>query len=392
MRIIYLGYFIEPALFEKLSVANSEMSVASHKYEKTLLKYILEEKQGGQPIDIEIFSSTSIRGNIALLPEEFDFNGAKIRCFWCERGKIFSFFRALVRAGRKLRKTLKEADEETIILSYSLNPVLIWPILFPNKIAHKIITICSEVPRYRIIDGNRMIGKIKYAIQSLMNSKVDGYIFLSKHMNNICNPHGKPWITVEGLPDIAENGGQCERAVHKNYILYAGGLEPEYGVNNLIDAFMSVPGDYRLVICGKGSSETYIMKKMCMDKRIEYRGMLENRIVQNLERNALLLINPRIPDEKLTRYSFPSKTIEYMLSGTPMLTARLEGIPDEYFEHCYLCDPSSAESLAHDINSVLQISEEQRLSMAKKAREFVLMKKSALPQVKRILKFLDESF
>lgn len=389
MRIIYLGYFIEPALFEKMCIGNSEISIASHRYENSLLKYILVEKRSGSKIDVDIFSSVFVHGNATTLPEEADFCGATIRYFWCRRGKIPSFVRALLRAGNELRKLLKEAGDDTVILSYSLNPVLIWPILFPTKVSHKVVTICSEIPRYRIIDGNRIIGKIKYSIQNAINKKLDGYILLSKYMNEHCNPQKKPWIVVEGLPDVEESAIQHVSEAHENYIMYAGGLEPEYGINNLVDAFMTISGDYRLVICGKGSSEAYVVGKALMDKRIEYRGMIENKIVQELERKALLLINPRIPEEKLTRYSFPSKTIEYMLSGTPMMTARLEGIPDEYFDYCYLCNPGNAISLAHDIETVLRIPEEERLSLARKAKEFVLTQKEARTQVQKILRFLE---
>ena len=55
-------------------------------------------------------------------------------------------------------------------------------------------------------------------------------------------------------------------------------------------------------------------------------------------KEAKLLINLRNPEDKYTKYSFPSKTFEYMVSGTPFFTTKLEGIPSEYYNYLYCID------------------------------------------------------
>ena len=41
-------------------------------------------------------------------------------------------------------------------------------------------------------------------------------------------------------------------------------------------------------------------------------------------------MNPRSADAEYTKYSFPSKTIEYLATGVPVVMNRLPGIPEEY--------------------------------------------------------------
>ena len=63
--------------------------------------------------------------------------------------------------------------------------------------------------------------------------------------------------------------------------------------------------------------------------RIEFLGMLPRTDVLELQSKATILVNPRQPVGDFTKYSFPSKTIEYMASGTPLLMYKLPGIPEE---------------------------------------------------------------
>ena len=60
-------------------------------------------------------------------------------------------------------------------------------------------------------------------------------------------------------------------------------------------------------------------------------GNLPSEQVFEYEKKAKLLVNLRDPSVELTKYAFPSKILEYMSSGSAVLTTKLEGIPNEYF-------------------------------------------------------------
>ena len=42
---------------------------------------------------------------------------------------------------------------------------------------------------------------------------------------------------------------------------------------------------------------------------------------------SLWPVNPRQNNEEFTKYSFPSKTMEYLASGVPVVAYKLDGIP-----------------------------------------------------------------
>ena len=134
----------------------------------------------------------------------------------------------------------------------------------------------------------------------------------------------KPRVVIEGIyqPKDIE---KVEKSI-KTSILYTGQLQKRYGIYDLVEAFMLIPNrDYELWLCGKGSHEESLWLEMQAkkDSRIKLLGMLKPEDVLILQKKAHLLVNPRHSNEEFTKYSFPSKTMEYLASGTPTLMCRL---------------------------------------------------------------------
>ena len=101
------------------------------------------------------------------------------------------------------------------------------------------------------------------------------------------------------------------------------------------------------------------------------------------------MINPRQPDGGITKYSFPSKTMEYLSSGTPMIGYKLEGFPEVYFEYYYALDDLSKETLSSAINTLLNTPVEHLKAKGENARKFILNNKTARIQVSRMLEFIE---
>lgn len=70
-----------------------------------------------------------------------------------------------------------------------------------------------------------------------------------------------------------------------------------------------------------------------------------------MQQQATLLVNPRKGHEEYTKYSFPSKTMEYMASGTPTIMYKLPGLPIEYEEYLVLLPDNSQETLTAILNN-----------------------------------------
>ena len=108
------------------------------------------------------------------------------------------------------------------------------------------------------------------------------------------------------------------------------------------------------------------------------------------EKHAKILVNPRPSKEKFTKYSFPSKTLEYLASGTVAIITKLEGIPNEYYEYCYTFEEENIDGLAKGLNEIMNKSDQELENKARKAKNFVMYKKNNSIQVSRILKFLKD--
>jgi len=213
-------------------------------------------------------------------------------------------------------------------------------------------------------------------------------------MNVEVNPLGKPFLVMEGLVDeaILSLNHEVIPYKEKKIILYAGGIYEKYGVKKLLDAFVDLKDEnYELHIYGDGDLEDAMTNYTELDTRIHYFGVVPNSVVVQELFNASLLVNPRPASEEFTKFSFPSKNMEYMVSGTPLLTTVLPGMPKEYHEYVYLLEDESLEGFRNTIQEILSKSSTELNAFGKKSKDFVLNNKSNVIQAKRIINFLNST-
>ena len=81
--------------------------------------------------------------------------------------------------------------------------------------------------------------------------------------------------------------------------------------------------------------------------------------------------------------------MEYMASGTPVLTTKLPGMPKEYYPHVYLIEEENAEYLATRLRVLLEQSPLTLHALGMEARKFVLENKNNVRQSACILQLLE---
>jgi glycosyltransferase involved in cell wall biosynthesis len=120
--------------------------------------------------------------------------------------------------------------------------------------------------------------------------------------------------------------------------------------------------NYRLVLCGRGDCEDYIKEKQTADSRILYQGLVTADVARDWIRKADVLVNPRLNDEEYTKYSFPSKNIEYLLSGNPVVASMLSGMPEDYRRFIYEISPdvTAAEGICQALRSAIENKEQAK--------------------------------
>ena len=220
----------------------------------------------------------------------------------------------------------------------------------------------------------------------------DYYVFLTEQMNPKINIKGRPYIVMEGLVDVNMKDLPSRKEVGgPRNVIYAGGLYEEYGVRMLIEAFLLLDmGDVMLSLYGDGPLVPFIKECEKKDNRIRYEGVQPNDKIVEEELKATLLVNPRPTHEEFTQYSFPSKNMEYMVSGTPLLTTRLPGMPQEYDSHVYLFDEESVEGYHRVLEEVLSLPEEKLRECGSEARKWVLKNKNNKLQAYRVLELINK--
>jgi glycosyltransferase involved in cell wall biosynthesis len=108
-----------------------------------------------------------------------------------------------------------------------------------------------------------------------------------------------------------------------------------------------------------------------------------------LQKRATVLVNPRMPTDDFTRYSFPSKTMEYMASGRPVLMHALPGMPEEYLPHFVQPATTDVKGLASAMEDMSGWEASRLVAFGVKARNFVLQEKNAVIQCRKIVDLIS---
>ncbi len=156
-------------------------------------------------------------------------------------------------------------------------------------------------------------------------------------------------------------------------IAYAGGLHAAYGVDALVAAIHQLDtNDVRLILYGRGDQEQQILKLAEDDHRIEYRGFFTGPNLFRELRQADLLINPRPTATFVAHHSFPSKLIEYLAIGRPVLTTRIPGIPPELADKYFFIDDESINGIQSAILKIKALDASALRAHGRMARRFIL--------------------
>lgn len=291
-----------------------------------------------------------------------------------------------------------ENVDEGILLVYTVSAVFMEAVskFKKEKPGIKVCAVIADLPDMSCLTSKKSILK-KIFVKHLANksyrnmSCVDAYVLLTKHMADYMNIE-KPFCVVEGIATAVTDFGtnRFEASETKKTIMYTGTLHKKFGILNLVTAFQKIADEnYELVICGTGDSQKEIEEMARQDHRIKFLGQLPRNKVLELQNGATVLVNPRQNNEEFTKYSFPSKTMEYLSSGIPVIAYRLDGIPDEYEEYLCYVEDGSIQALTDKLIEICELSRAKREQIGSKGRSFVTEQKNSIVQTEKIVNLLN---
>lgn len=183
--------------------------------------------------------------------------------------------------------------------------------------------------------------------------QVDSFMLLTKYMAEKLNVGNRPYIVVEGITD-SKSIPEYKKIGNGKKVAYAGKLVEAFGVKRLIEAFELIDdSDASLHICGGGELKSYIEEMCKKDSRIHYYGVVSAEKAHEILQQADVLVNPRQNDDEYTKHSFPSKDIEYLMTGNAVVAYMLDGMPEVYKTMIYLPKDTGVRALSEAIDAAM---------------------------------------
>lgn len=390
MDILYLSSLCSVKEYERMFAKyKSTSSHASQKFNRLIVKGLVEN---GCKVDALTQRIIVNGGEDDLKRGDEVENGVHFKYIPRDANKLKNRLITMIYAFWNILKWVKAHPDGRIICDIILGEMslALWII---KIICPKIKTsaIVTDVPSIRAGEKRKGIKAIPLKIKNKAMCFYDSYIFLTEQMNAIINRKRRPYIVIEGIvdEDVLKKPNLYNEKYTEKVCIMAGLLEDIYGVDSLLKAFKKIScNNAKLLFYGKGSSVEAIKKAGVHDSRIHYCGEVTNQEIVKKEKNATLLINPRPPIGEWTAYSFPSKNMEYISSGTPLLAYDLPCIPEEYKKFFYIVTPPNEKGLEETLNRLLNTDTLELHHFGCEAQNWIVQEKCSSKQSKKIINML----
>lgn len=382
MNILYISALLPKSTLEEVFKADKRNYVAApQKFHRTIVRGLLDNGHDvkvltAAPAGISLPSKMQEDG-IEYLVHASAGNGVRKHA-----GKAMDICRQLLRLRREGWKT-------DVLICDSLNIAQCLGAFYARLLTHtKVVAIVTDLHEMSIYETSSLKYKAAREISMRYMRGFDAYVLLTQQMNQRVNPGGKPYIVMEGICDDAHlTPGAKDGQIHR--LFYAGGRPQKDGTDMLVRAFRRIENpNLRLDIYGPTTGLEEARNNT--DERVTYHGIVENARIVEEEKKADLLINPRPTIGEYTKYSFPSKIMEYMASGTPLVTTRLAGIPEEYYDFIFTFDQCTEDDYFATLQQILAADPAEVRKKGEEAARFVAENKNRKVQTRRITELIEK--
>lgn len=176
-------------------------------------------------------------------------------------------------------------------------------------------------------------------------------VFLSYGYYNKSNISSKIHIDG-GLYPITEKYNESR----KNVILFSGALNKWTGIENFAEEFVKLSQNkFELHIYGKGDS--LLLNKLSVYNNIKIKGFVSDEELEKNMQECYAFVNPRPIDIPGGENNFPSKLLEYLKYGKPIISTKTAGIAPYYDNVLFYYDPQDRTSLESVINKLNNLND-----------------------------------
>lgn len=400
MKILLLGSLISAAQMEQLNSNSKEKaSVAPVNYETMLAKGLVENGAKVDALSVPAVAAFphSIYKHIDGKQETIE-NNIQIR--WVPFINIQGLKQLSIK--RNVEKLLKQWLQENedvkdkVVLMYSIYPPYTEPaVRLCKEYGCHLSAVITDLPEYmyswKNMKGIRGWYSKRLSEKMLeLQGSCDSYILFTKPMAAKMGIEDKPYMVSEGFCDasIFDDIPDQEKYPRKT-IVYGGNLSRLYGIQILVKGFMQTDLDAELHLYGAGGDAAFIKECAMKDSRIKFFGRVDRKtLLVALKKAHLLVVNKPTADD-YSNYSFSSKILEYMASGTPLLTTKVGGMPEEYLKYVYIIEDESINGISTALTTVMDNAPKTLYLFGQKAAHFAIEDKNYRKMTEKVLIFLQ---
>ena len=134
--------------------------------------------------------------------------------------------------------------------------------------------------------------------------------------------------------------------------------------------------DVRLVIAGDGPLRREVEALASRDPRVKYVGYVSTESVCELYRCATAILSARLTIGVRTPYCFPSKVLEAIASGVPVITTAPGHLKEEYGAYMTIIEGETGEAVADAMTRALSEDRAHLRDRALAGRRYIVRRKN----------------
>lgn len=376
MDAILLGYTLPEVEAAQIFAVDSSPGVHSHKFSVGLARSLRSTYASVHLLSLRPIQNFPLGRRLLFGPGRFVFEGMT--------GSYAPFINVII---------LKHLSRliSCLILGFLIGKKLKWsadvfihgthtPLLVVGKMLQRagmrVAVVVTDKPGVELPTDtwlSRQLKKIDQRLVSYLLRGIDGLAGLSPEILARYGA-GKKTALFEGIIDEALQ--KFERPhdlpLHEFVVGYAGGLTAAYGVDRLLAAAVRTPFlPVHLRFFGRGDQVRDIVSAASGNHRLSYGGFVTGGELFGQLVRCDVLINPRPTDADFSVMSFPSKLVEYMGLGRPVLTTKVAGLPEDYLEFLYIIDDESVDGIRSAITRLMECPRSELERRANLGRKFI---------------------
>lgn len=378
MRILWLG----PVVNEKTMLASRAVSPAANRWQRGLISAIREEGirisiLGHVPEPLWPRGRLRIAGNNGEMEPD-------IGCRMLEYWNVPALRRRLLcqRYIAAFDRMCREDGKPVVVMTYNDYP--------QNVVVGLRAQERLNIPWVCVVADGPGSG-VEFERHEERINRAAGRVFLSWGRFRDCKQEPKYHLDG-GITELHTTvPDQCaQQDNRKPVILFTGAMTKWAGASFLVEAFIEYHNpNAQLWLCGPGSNENVVQAARA-DPRIKLLGLLSEKRLQEVSKAASIFVNPRPSSISDNRSNFPSKILEYLSYGKPVISTWTDGVSPDYRDLLVLLEEETPDCLASKLDDVLGWDHTKRQAYAQRVTGFATSHKLWRVQAKGLLRWLME--